>query len=346
MVRDPRRVEVYPISHPKGCRSYVVVDPVSRHACVVDPLLDQLRETISVLAEHGAELRWIVDTHSHGDHLSGAAALKARAGGEVVMHPAAPSEVATVRPPDGATLEFGEHGLKVHHAPGNTADALVLEAEGALFSGDTLLIGTVGLRDAPGADPKAHFDSLNRIFGGRPETTVIHPGHDDMGRTMTTLKSERRGNGWLRQDDFEAFLAHFRADDRPVRKEASALLEANRQGLLRVPKDLEPASGLLDPARRKEAEIRADKRLAVGELAPQAAPIPAGLGTLLVMAGLGCVLATILGWFVLAAFHAISIAIGILFVGIGIRSWDAHRARKGDGPGLYYTGPVKHKMTS
>ena len=204
-MRDPRRVEVVPISHPKGCRCYVVVEPESRDACVVDPLLDRVKEIADALSEKHASLRWIVDTHSHGDHLSGAAALKARAGGEVVMHPAAPSEVATVRPADGDVLPFGEVGLKVWHAPGNSPDGLVVEAAGALFTGDVMLIGTVGLQDVPGADARAHWDTLKRLFAGRPETTVIHPGHDDMGRHLSTLKAELRGNRWLREDDFDAF---------------------------------------------------------------------------------------------------------------------------------------------
>src|SRR5687768_2387622 len=96
--------EVHPILHPRGCRSYVVVDPESREALVVDPLLDRVEEVERVVAGAGARLRWIVDTHSHGDHLSGAAALRARTGAEVAMSKATASKAVTRRVGEGDLL--------------------------------------------------------------------------------------------------------------------------------------------------------------------------------------------------------------------------------------------------
>ena len=59
-----------------------------------------------------------------------------------------------------------------------------------------------------------------------------------MGRAMTTVQAERRGNRWLREDDRESFLALFRADDRTPRRDAEQVLAANRQGLTKVPSDV------------------------------------------------------------------------------------------------------------
>lgn len=347
-MRDPRQVEVVPISHPKGCRSYVVVDPASREAAVIDPLLDRVGEIVAALGEAKATLRYVVDTHTHGDHLSGAAALKARAPCEVVMHPQAPSEVATLRPQDQEVLPFGESGLKVWHAPGNSPDGLVLEAPGALFTGDTLLIGTVGLQDVPGGDPRQHFDTLRRLFDGRPETTVIHPGHDDMGRHISTLKAERRGNRWLREEDYEVFRQRWQTDKRLVGKESADFREANRQGLLRVPKDLAPATGLLDAARSTEARIKGETRVeAAAEQVNAARPAAqSGLAVLLAALGLGTVAGTLLGWFVLKAFLAVPLVCGLVLLGLSLSGGDGRRRRKGEGPELYYAGPARHKLTS
>ncbi|MDJ0520783.1 MAG: MBL fold metallo-hydrolase [Planctomycetota bacterium] len=336
MVRDPRRVEVVPIRHPRGCRSYVVVDPESREACVVDPLLDHLKETTEALSEQRAALRWIIETHAHGDHISGAAALRERAGGDIVTHPSAESEIATVRPDDGAELALGEQALRVHHAAGITQDALVLEAPGALFTGDTLLIGTVGLRDAPGSDPHAWYETLRRIFDEREEETVVHPGHDDMGRDMTTVKAERRGNRWLREDDRDAFLALFRADDRTPRKDADRILAANRQGLSKLPRDVEAASGFAAPTET------------VGEGAPArfeepAGPKPGGQAPLLILCGALCAGGTILGWLLLPIFHALSLVAAVLLLGVGLPMIEGRRKRgTGDTPDFYYTGPSRH----
>jgi glyoxylase-like metal-dependent hydrolase (beta-lactamase superfamily II) len=344
MLRDPRQVRVLPVCHEKGCRSYVVVDPSTREASVVDPLLDRVGEIQRLLGEEHASLRWIVDTHSHGDHLSGAAFLRERTGAEVVMHPAAPSEVATVRPKDGERLPFGEHGLRIRHAPGNTPDSIVVEAAGALFTGDTLLIGTVGLRDVPGSDPGAWFETLHRIFGPLPNDTVLHPGHDDMGRTHSTMKKERTGNGWLRQDDLEGFHNAWASDARPIRKDAEALLEANRHGLQRVPREIEPASGLAPPSQTAEAQAPP----LVPPRRPDEAPPPgafrldAPVQFLFVLAGGAAVAGTLLGWAFHPAFHGLAGLAGIVLLGLGLPG-SLLRRRRG-GPSLYYEGPARRTL--
>jgi glyoxylase-like metal-dependent hydrolase (beta-lactamase superfamily II) len=319
------------------------VDPETRDGAVIDPLLDHLGETLKALSERGATLRWIVDTHSHGDHISGAAALRAKAGGDVVMHPAAPSEVATVRPGDGDVLPFGEHGLRVHHAPGNTPDSLVLEAQGAMFTGDTMLIGTVGLRDAPGSDPLQWFATLHRIFDDKPDPTVLHPGHDDMGRTMTTMQAQRRGNRWLRLDDRDAFLAHYQRDQRPARKDAPTLLEANRVGLLSVPRDLESASGLLDPARTTEAQVRA------GAKRPEPEPDVAtglsdGMRWLVFTCGVTALVGTAFGFLLHPALHGLSAAAGLVLLVASVGSGGRRARRRAGDAGLYYQGPVRKSL--
>ena len=260
-------------------------------------------------------------------------------------HPAAPSSLATHRPDDGERLPLGELDLVVHHAPGNTPDALVLEAPGAMFTGDTLLIGTVGLQDVPGADAAAWHASLHRIFDKRPDATVIHPGHDDMGRTQSSLRQERMGNGWLRLEDLEAFQHRFDADDRAIREDARALLEANREGLTRVPRDLEAASGLTDPAHATEAALN---RGAAWTDAPKrpAARFDGPAQGVFIVTGALVVAATLLGWLLeIPAIHLVSGAVGIVLLGLG-RSRGGRGRRKAGGPGLYYEGPERKPIGS
>jgi glyoxylase-like metal-dependent hydrolase (beta-lactamase superfamily II) len=310
---------------------------------VIDPLLDHVKEALDALSARGATARYVIDTHSHGDHLSGAAALKERLGCEVVMHPDAPSDVATRRVADGEVLPFGEHGLKVWHAPGNSDDALVVEAPGALFTGDVLLIGSMGLKDAPGGDPKRHFETLQRLFGGRPETTVIHPGHDDMGRHISTLKAERRGNRWLREEDYEVFRQRWETDPRRVAKEAPDFLEANRVGVLRPPKHLDTALGYLDAARATEARIKGEARLeGAAEQVESARPARlSGLSALMTVLGAGTIVGWLLGFLFVPALHVVSLLCGIVCLGVGLTGGEKRRA-KGKGDDLYYLGPSKH----
>jgi glyoxylase-like metal-dependent hydrolase (beta-lactamase superfamily II) len=326
-------LEVHPVLHPNGCRSYVVVDPESREALVVDPLLDRVGEVESILGSSRATLRWIVDTHSHGDHLSGAAALHARTGADVVMAKPSPAKPVTRRVGEGDVLALGETGVRVRLAPGNSPDALVLAAPGALFTGDTLLVGTVGARDVPGWDAAAHFDTLQRIVEPLHESTAVYPGHDDMGRERTTVKAERRGNKWLREKDRDTFVARLEADPRPPAPDAPEILAANVEGVDRPPEGLASQATSAAPA---GAVARPGARPGVGL-------VPEGAGQLLLLGGLAAVLGTFLGFLFHPAFHVLAGVAGAVAVGVGLAG---RRPRpKKAGPGLYYTGPLPRTPT-
>ncbi|MDJ0976038.1 MAG: MBL fold metallo-hydrolase [Planctomycetota bacterium] len=342
MIRDPRQVEVHPVHADSGCRTYVVIAPDTREAAIVDPLLMNLSETLGVLDGERGKLRWIIETHSHGDHVSGAAALKKRTGAEVVAHPELPGDVPTLRATDGQVLEFGEHGLLVHHAPGNSRDALVVQAKGCYFTGDTILIGTVGLQDTDSVDADAWYDSLDRIFGEEPDETVLHVGHDDMGRDRTTVGAERRGNRWLREDDREKFRGIVEGDERVPRKDRDRVLDANREGVIRVPRDLAPAAGLTAPA--ELAEQRAREIRGKPPPAPSAPPPPAHHGVL-VLCGFLAAIGTILGWMVNPALHGLSLLAAVILLAFGLPAFERSRRRRAQ-PDLYYEGPASHRLTS
>lgn len=338
MVRDPRRVEVHPVCHERGCRSYVVVAPETGDAAVIDPLLDKVSETNDLIHQHGAQLRYIFETHSHGDHLSGARVMHERTGAEVVAHPQNPITFATMRPGDAQRLTFGEHGLTVHHAPGLTNDAIVIEGAGCFFTGDTLLIGTVGIADAPGRDPAAWFETLDRLFGEQPDETMLHPGNDDMGRTYTTLRQERTGNLWLRTDDLDTFVRMVHADDRAARKDAERVLELNGEGLTAVPKDMDAASGLTPPAALAEKRAASLRR----HEAPESASAAASEGQTLILffGGLLCAAGTIGGWMFNPVLHALSLVAAVLLLGASLPTFDRRRKRARSAT-LYYEGPAE-----
>ncbi|HVG93811.1 MAG TPA: MBL fold metallo-hydrolase [Planctomycetota bacterium] len=232
-------LDVDAIRNAGGAMAYVVTDPASRDAAVVDPVLEDVGEVLRVLSGRRATLRWIVDTHAHGDHLSGAALLHHKTGAEVVASSASDVRSATRRVAEGDVLPLGELKIVVRAAPGVSPDAIVLQGPGVLFTGDTLLVGTIGVRDAPGSDGGALYETMQRIFDPLPEDTVVHPGHDDMGRSKTTIKAEKRGNRWLREKDRDAFLARWASDPRVVAREAAEILSANREGVTTPPRDVE-----------------------------------------------------------------------------------------------------------
>jgi glyoxylase-like metal-dependent hydrolase (beta-lactamase superfamily II) len=121
--------------------------------------------------------------------------------------------------------------VTVRHAPGHTPDHLVLLSDGALFSGDTLLIGSVARTDFLGGDAGQLFDSLHRVTDDLPDETVVYPGHDYQGRTQTTLAEERTSNPWLGMQR-EEFVRQLTANPppQPASSPASAAFTRARSG--------------------------------------------------------------------------------------------------------------------
>jgi glyoxylase-like metal-dependent hydrolase (beta-lactamase superfamily II) len=184
-----------------SCRTYLIVSPRTREALIVDPVLELVPGYMQRLTKDQIQLRMVVDTHTHADHLSGGRELARMTGAELAGAP----EGAVHRVlSDGEVLEVGEVRLTVWASPGHTSDGLVLVMEDRVLSGDTLLIGATGRTDLPTGDAAAEYRSLQRLLS-LPEETLVYPAHDYGGRTFSTIGHERLTNPRLRLDQ-EAFI--------------------------------------------------------------------------------------------------------------------------------------------
>jgi glyoxylase-like metal-dependent hydrolase (beta-lactamase superfamily II)/rhodanese-related sulfurtransferase len=224
-------LDVIPFSHPQGCRTYLICDPKTRQALAIDPHLDLVDAVASKVRENSWSLPFVVDTHTHADHPSGAAALAARFGSTRVAHELAGHAGVTRHPRDGDTLQLGDQVLRVRHAPGHTPDSLVLIGGGALFSGDSLFIGSVARTDFLGGDAGQLFDSIHRVLNDLDDETVLYPGHDYAGQLSSTIGAERATNPWLRIGDRAAFVRALTADPPPQPANMEDLLRFNRTGV-------------------------------------------------------------------------------------------------------------------
>lgn len=222
---------ILPLLHPQGCRGYLVADAGSKQAVAIDIHLDLADAAAAAVQQNGWTLPYIVDTHTHADHPSGSAALAARCRSTRIAHEKANHRGVSRHPADGDRLHLGDQVVTVRHAPGHTPDHLVLLIDGAVFAGDTLLIGGVARTDFLGGDAGQLFDSLQRVFGPLPDETVLYPGHDYQGRVRSTLGQERQQNEWLRLRDREAFARQLRANPPPRPANMDDLLRLNREGI-------------------------------------------------------------------------------------------------------------------
>jgi glyoxylase-like metal-dependent hydrolase (beta-lactamase superfamily II) len=222
-------LQVVAFAHPQGCRAYLLVDPTSGQAMAIDPHLDGVQEIAASVRAHGWTLPYVVDTHTHADHPSGSAALATACSSTRIAHRDAHHRGVSRHPEDGETLHLGDVAVTVRHAPGHTPDHVVLLAPGALFSGDTLLIGSVARTDFLGGDAGTLHASLARVLAGLPDSTVLHPGHDYQGRTESTLGAERASNPWLAIRDRAEFVRRLTANAPKPPANMDALLRMNRE---------------------------------------------------------------------------------------------------------------------
>jgi len=174
--------------------SYLIGCENTRQALVIDPGPD-VEQIVSVAQKDDLEIVTIVNTHGHGDHTAGNAALKSRTGARVIIH-----ERDGDRYPDAdvllsseKTLQLGDISLDVIPTPGHTPGGICLHAQGNLFTGDTLFVGDSGRTDLAGGDRSTLGKSIRRLME-LPDDTVVWPGHDYGPSPSSTIGWEKRNN--------------------------------------------------------------------------------------------------------------------------------------------------------
>jgi glyoxylase-like metal-dependent hydrolase (beta-lactamase superfamily II)/rhodanese-related sulfurtransferase len=197
-----------------GCLGYLVVDEASRTALAIDPRLDQVDRFIEALAARDVRLIYLLDTHTHADHLSGVRPVAQRTGATMLTHAASNLKGPARRIKGGETLELGTRTVTILDAPGHTPDSLAILVDGHLFTGDALFAGGAGRTDFIGGSAEDLFDTL-RAFERLPDGTVVHPGHNYVGRAITTIGEEKASNPLLRECNRAAFIGRLSTKSAP-----------------------------------------------------------------------------------------------------------------------------------
>lgn len=198
-------VEIVTFKAKEGCQAHLVIDPATREAMAVDPRLDQVNEIAAAAEKAGAKIRFALDTHTHADHLSGVRRLADKTGAKILAAPASKIDLEAERLEDRSSFRVGETRVDVIHSPGHTPDSLSLRVGDHLFTGDALFVGGAGRTDFMGGSASALYDSFQR-FKDLPATTIVHPGHDYVGRPETTIARELETNPLMLEKEREAFV--------------------------------------------------------------------------------------------------------------------------------------------
>ena len=190
--------------------SYLVWDKTSREAALIDPVYEQLERDTRLIRELGLMLRYALETHVHTDHVTSAGKLRKRFHAIVMVHENSHTKCADVLIKGGDFVPLGASKIGVLFTPGHTDSDVCYTIPGAVFTGDTLLIGDCGRTDFQSGNAGTLYDSITQQLFTLPDETVVYPGHDSNGRSFSTIAEERlhnprAGNG-ITRDKFISIM--------------------------------------------------------------------------------------------------------------------------------------------
>lgn len=229
---------------PTNTVSYLVSDPHSKQAAVIDPVLDYNHKTgkattassdaiLAAAKEDGLDIVWVLETHVHADHLSGAPYIKLKTGAKVGIGEHVRDVQKIFRPVfnaldvsgegaefdhlfvDGERFALGGLEIEVIYVPGHTPADIAYKIGDAVFVGDTLFMPDYGTAraDFPGGDARTLYRSIQRLLSLPPETRLfmchdyMPPGRDTYA-WETTVAEQRAHNAHVKDGISEdAFVA-------------------------------------------------------------------------------------------------------------------------------------------
>ncbi len=186
--------------------TYLIASRRGGEALIIDPVLDRVERYITLLKELDLRLVKAVDTHVHADHITGLGALRDRTRCITVMGREAAVDVVSMRVGDGDQIAIEGLSLDAMHTPGHTDDSYSFLMGDRVFTGDTLLIRGTGRTDFQNGDPVTQHNSLFGRLLKLPDETLVFPGHDYKGDTVSTIGEERQWNPRLQVSSVDEYV--------------------------------------------------------------------------------------------------------------------------------------------
>lgn len=209
--------------------SYLLGCRTSKRAVLIDTVAGQTENYVELLQTLGLRLVYTLETHVHADHITAAGILRERLGSKSVVHRDAGAACADLLVTHGVELQVGSIELIVLHTPGHTNGCISYLSGDRVFTGDSLLINGCGRTDFQQGDAKTLFDSITQQLFTLPPDTLVYPGHDYHGKTVSTIRQEAANNarlgGGKSREEFAALMSKL---DLPYPRFIDQALPANR----------------------------------------------------------------------------------------------------------------------
>lgn len=173
--------------------TYLLGDQDTKEAVIIDPVRETMERDLKLLSELGLELKLILDTHVHADHITSSGLLRQKTKAPIGQSFAAGVK-ADLLLKDEQLLALGPLHIRCLQTPGHTNGCMSYAVDGMVFTGDALLIRGCGRTDFQEGSPDRLFHSVREKLFKLSDDTRIYPGHDYKGFTHSTIAEEKKYN--------------------------------------------------------------------------------------------------------------------------------------------------------
>ena len=211
--------------------TYIIASGFGREAIIIDPVKEKTPDYLQILKELDLKLVYGLDTHTHADHVTALGDLRDNTNCITVMGDCSQAECVSMYLKDNESINVDGLSLKGIYTPGHTNESFSFHLkhdEGdCIFTGDLLLIRGTGRTDFQSGSAEDSYRSIYEKVFTLDEDTLVYPGHDYKGWTVSTVKEEKQFNPRLAGKSLEQYVEIMNNLNLPNPKMMDAAIPAN-----------------------------------------------------------------------------------------------------------------------
>ena len=174
--------------------TYLLFDEKTKEAAIIDSVKEKFERDSKYIQELGLTLKYSLETHVHADHVTASGLFREKFGCEIGVHADSGNECADIKIQEGDEFRLGNQVISSIHTPGHTNGDVSYKIDGAVFTGDALLIRACGRTDFQQGSSNKLYHSITQKLFTLGDDTIVYPGHDYEGFTSSTIGEEKAQN--------------------------------------------------------------------------------------------------------------------------------------------------------
>jgi sulfur dioxygenase len=211
--------------------TYLIADSKTKEAAIIDAVDIMIERDTALLKELELDLKFIIETHIHADHITSACPLKKfypEARIVMGMENVSAEACSDIMAGEGHILNIGKYEIIAIETPGHTLGCMSYLVENKVLTGDALFIRSTGRCDFQGGSAESLYESIQKLYK-LPDSTEVYPAHDYNGLSVSTIGEEKKFNSMVREsDDQKTFIDNVNNLDLSLPKKIKIAVPANQ----------------------------------------------------------------------------------------------------------------------